>query len=91
MLTKHKGNIAANKLDQLLRKLYGEYVLVNHMIDSTEIDNTGNALLSLYEKPYSTNTSTHRRAIEASNKVNSEIFSAFKEIWNHVEKGEQNV
>ena len=91
LLTKHKGNIAANKLDQLLRKLYGEYVLVNHMIDSTEIDNTGNALLSLYEKPYSTNTSTHRRAIEASNKVNSEIFSAFKEIWNHVEKGEQNV
>lgn len=91
LLTKHKGNIAANKLDQLLRKLYGEYVLVNHMIDSTEIDNTGNALLSLYEKPYSTNTSTHRRAIEASNKVNSEIFSAFKEIWNHIEKGEQNV
>ena len=91
LLTKHKGNIAANKLDQLLRKLYGEYVLVNHMIDSTEIDNTGNALLSLYEKPYSTNTSTHRRAKEASNKVNSEIFSAFKEIWDHVEKGEQNV
>jgi chromosome partitioning protein len=81
LLTKHKGNIAANKLDQLMRKLYGEFVLVNHMIDSTEIDNTGNALLSLYEKPYATNSTTHRRAIEASDKVNLEILEAFKEIW----------
>merc|ERR1712224_379980 len=32
LLTQHKGNIAANKLDQLMRKLYGEFVLVNHMI-----------------------------------------------------------
>lgn len=81
LLTKHKGNIAANKLDQLMRKLYGEFVLVNHMIDSAEIDNTGNALLSLYEKPYATNSATYRRAIEASNRVNLEILDAFKEMW----------
>jgi chromosome partitioning protein len=81
LLTKHKGNTAANKLDQLMRKLYGEYILVNHMVDSAEIDNTANALLSLYEKPYATNSSTYRRALEACNKVNLEIFEAFKEIW----------
>jgi chromosome partitioning protein len=81
LLTKHKGNNAANKLDQLMRKLYGEFILVNHMIDSAEIDNTSNALLSLYEKPYAVNSSTYRRAIEACNKVNSEILEAFKEIW----------
>lgn len=81
LLTKHKGNAAANKLDQLMRKLYGEYILVNHMVDSAEIDNTANALLSLYEKPYATNSSTYRRALEACNKVNLEIFEAFKEIW----------
>jgi chromosome partitioning protein len=81
LLTKHKGNAAANKLDQLMRKLYGEYILVNHMVDSAEIDNTANALLSLYEKPYATNSSTYRRALEACNKVNSEIYEAFKEIW----------
>ena len=81
LLTKHKGNAAANKLDQLMRKLYAEYILVNHMVDSAEIDNTANALLSLYEKPYATNSSTYRRALEACNKVNLEIFDAFKEIW----------
>ncbi|ETO07795.1 plasmid partition protein A, partial [Reticulomyxa filosa] len=81
LLTKHKGNNAANKLDQLMRKLYGEFILVNHMIDSAEIDNTSNALLSLYEKQYATNSTTYRRAIEACNKVNLEIFEAFKEIW----------
>ena len=81
LLTKHKGNNAANKLDQLMRKLYGEFILVNHMIDSAEIDNTSNALLSLYEKPYAVNSSTYRRAIEACNKVNFEILEAFKEIW----------
>lgn len=81
LLTKHKCNNAANKLDQLMRKLYGEFILVNHMIDSAEIDNTANALLSLYEKPYAINGATHRRAVEACNKVNLEIFEAFKEIW----------
>lgn len=81
LLTKHKGNAAANKLDQLMRKLYGEYILVNHMVDSAEIDNTANALLSLYEKPYATNGSTYRRALDACDKVNSEILEAFKEIW----------
>lgn len=81
LLTKHKGNAAANKLDQLMRKLYGEYILVNHMVDSAEIDNTANALLSLYEKPYATNSATYRRAVDACDKVNLEIFEAFKEIW----------
>lgn len=81
LLTKHKGNAAANKLDQLMRKLYGEFILVNHMVDSAEIDNTANALISLYEKPYATNGSTYRRALDACNRVNSEIFEAFKEIW----------
>lgn len=81
LLTKHKTNAAANKLDQLMRRLYGEYILVNHMVDSAEIDNTATAFLSLYEKPYSTNSATYRRALEACNKVNSEIFDAFREIW----------
>lgn len=81
LLTKHKGNVAANKLDQLMRNLYGEYILVNHMVDSAEIDNTANALLSLYEKPYATNSGTYKRALEACNRVNLEIFTAFQEIW----------
>jgi chromosome partitioning protein len=81
LLTKHKGNMGANRVDQLIRKLNGEYVLVNHMVDSAEIDNTANALLSLYEKPYATNSSTYKRAVDTCNKVNAEIFSAFKEIW----------
>ena len=87
LLTKHKGNTAANKLDQLMRKLYGEYILVSNMVDSAEIDNTANALLSLYEKPYATNGSTYRRALDACNKVNLEIFEAFKEIWGAQNQG----
>jgi chromosome partitioning protein len=81
LLTKHKTNTAANKLDQLMRRRFGEYILVNHMVDSSEIDNTSNALLSLYEKPYATSNATYRRALEACDKVNIEIFNAFKEIW----------
>ena len=90
LLTKHKCNNAANKLDQLMRKLYGEFILVNHMIDSAEIDNTANALLSLYEKPYAINGTTYRRAVEACNKVNLEILEAFKEIWGVKSKEEGN-
>ena len=81
LLTKHKGNNSSNSVDQLIRKLYSDYVLFNHMVDSAEIDNTANALLSLYEKSYATNSSTYKRAIEVSNKVNNEILDAFKQIW----------
>lgn len=91
LLTKHKGNSAANKLDQLMRKLYGEYILVSHMVDSAEIDNTANALLSLYEKAVSVNGATYRRALEACDKVNLEIFEAFKEIWKLQSKPDQGV
>lgn len=76
-----KRSSAANKLDQTMRKLFGEYMLVNHMVDSSEIDNTANAFLSIYEKPFSKNNTTYRRALEACNKVNAEIFEAFCEIW----------
>ena len=81
LFTKHKNNLASNKLDQVMRQKYGEYILVNHMVDSAEIDNSTNLLLSLYEKKYQTNSGTYKRALEASNKVNAEIFESFKEIW----------
>ncbi|MDA7742491.1 AAA family ATPase [Francisellaceae bacterium] len=90
LLTKHKGNMAANKMDQLIRSLYGAYTLVNHMVDSAEVDNTANALISLYEKSYATNGATYKRAIETCNNVNNEIFDAFKVIWDantSLEKG----
>ena len=81
LFTKHKNNLASNKLDQVMRQKYGEYILVNHMVDSAEIDNSTNLLLSLYEKKYQTNSGTYKRALEASNRVNAEIFESFKEIW----------
>lgn len=81
LLTKHKGNNSSNSVDRLIRKLYSEYVLFNHMVDSAEIDKTASALISLYEKSYATNSSTYKRALEMSDKVNDEILSAFKVIW----------
>ena len=79
--TKHKNNVASNKLDQVIRQKYGEYILVNHMVDSAEIDNSTNLLLSLYEKTHQINSGTYKRALEASNRVNEEIFDSLKEIW----------
>ena len=93
LLTKHKQNGSANKMDQLMRAKYGKYILVNHMVDSAEIDNTASAIMSLYEKPYATGNTTYRRAVEACDKVNNEIFGAFREIWASkspsTEKGEE--
>lgn len=80
LLSKHKRTNAANLLDTIMREQFGSYILVNHMVDTSEIDNTTSALCSIYEKPYG-NTKTLRRALEAANAVNNEIISSFKEIW----------
>ena len=81
LLTKHKGDSNANRVDQLIRKLSGEYTLVNHMVDFAEIDNNVSTLASIYEKPYVTNSLIYKRALATCNKASNEIFSAFKEIW----------
>lgn len=82
LLTKHSGSSAANLLDNTMRTKFGKLMLVNPMVATVEIETTTNALGTLYEKPSSgTNTNAFKRAIEASNKVNDEIISAFKEIW----------
>jgi chromosome partitioning protein len=93
LLTKHTGSSAANLLDNMMRTKFGKLMLVNPMVATVEIETTNNALSTLYEKPsIGTNTNAFKRAIEASNKVNDEIISAFKEIWSCQERhNSQNV
>lgn len=81
LISKHRGTNAANLLDTVMREKFGGYMLVNHMVETAEIDNTANALSSIYEKPSVGNTKTYRRALDAANLVNEEIIAAFKEIW----------
>lgn len=82
LLTKHTGSNAALQLDTIMRKKFGELMLVNHMVETVEIENTNNSLSSLYEKPaIGTNSKAYRRALEYADKVNEEIIAAFKEIW----------
>jgi chromosome partitioning protein len=65
-----------------MREKFGSLMLVNHMVETVEIENTNNALSSLYEKPPTgTHSKAFRRAYEAANQVNNEIISAFKDIW----------
>lgn len=82
LLTKHSGSKAANELDAIMRHQFGNLMLVNHMVDSVEIDNTNNSLSTIYEQTaIGANSKAYKRATEAADKVNNEIISAFKEIW----------
>jgi chromosome partitioning protein len=81
LISKHRGNKAANLLEDKIRAKFGSYMLSSCMSETAEIDNTASSLCSLYEKPAVGNTRTYKRAVDAANKVNGEIINAFKEIW----------
>jgi len=47
LISKHRGTNAANLLDTVMREKFGGYMLVNHMVETAEIDNTATRLALL--------------------------------------------
>ncbi|NQY42748.1 MAG: AAA family ATPase [Legionellales bacterium] len=95
MLSKHSGTQESNYVESMLRKIYGNYVLNNHMCDTVEIAKATNDLGSVYEvsRPRGSREA-YRRAITHLDGVNNEIIELFKKVWDlqtntNIKNGEQ--
>lgn len=71
-----------NQMVALLRGMFDEFVMVNHMLKSTAISDAGltNQTLFEVERGQFTRT-TYDRALESMNNVNAEIEELIKQVW----------
>jgi len=82
LITKHSGTQTARKVESDIRELYGEYVLSNAIVQTTEVEKACEQLTSVYDlnKPLSSRES-YKRAIDNFNLVYGEIFEDYCRVW----------
>lgn len=83
LISKHpKTATAVNVQEARLRQLYGEYVLVNCMYQTTEVEKASALMSSVYDQMKPLNKrETYQRALDTLNAVHDEIFTDLKAIW----------
>ncbi len=82
LLTKHNGSQEAINVENMMRTIYGGYVLGSSMCETVEISKAASDIQSVYEitKPRGSREA-YRRAILHLDKVNNEIVDLFKQVW----------
>lgn len=80
LLTKHSGSMEAQGVETLMRERFGRYMLINHIVNSVEIEKASGRFGSVYELPKNSSPA-YKRAIESLDSVFNEIIDACKLIW----------
>jgi len=82
LITKHPGTQTARKVEADIRALYGDFVLSNHIVQTTEVEKACEQMTSIYDldKPLS-NRETYNRALNNFNSVFEEIFEDYVRVW----------
>jgi len=82
LITRHSGTNEANRLEALLRQVYGEYVLTHHMVQTVEIEKATNDLGTVYEiDTHRGSKEAYRRALMHLDNYNGEIIGLYKALW----------
>lgn len=87
LITKHESRTSSDGIVQILRQLYGKYVMLNVM-QSTEVIKKASAdMCTIYEiEKYSGSKKTLDRAQQAVDNVNDEIEALIKDSWKSTTK-----
>jgi len=82
LLTKHSNSQEAMNVENMMRTIYGGYILANSMCETVEIAKAASDIRSIYEvtKPRGSREA-YRRAILHLDNVNNEIIDSFKQVW----------
>lgn len=80
LLTKHSGSNEARGVETLMRERFGRYMLINHIVNSVEIEKAAGQFGSVYEMQRISSES-YKRAIKSFDNVFAEIVDGFKLIW----------
>ncbi len=90
LISKHPNSKAARLQEQLIREMYGDYVLKNAMYMTTEVEKATALLSSIYDQERAMDRrETYERAISLTNAVNQEILDDFKTIWEAQAHGQE--
>lgn len=82
LLTRHGGTRTELAQEQKIRALYKDYVLVNSIHQSAEIEGAAERMSTIYdlERPLRTKE-TYSRAIDIMNNANSELLQIITDSW----------
>ena len=82
LITKHDGSKANNAISDILRRVYGSYVMRHEMLNTQVIKKARSEMQSVYEvSEYSGAKSTLNRAIQIVDSINLEIEDLAMESW----------
>ncbi len=70
----------AQGVETLMRERFGRYMLINHVVNSVEIEKASGRFGSVYELPKNSSPA-YRRAVQSLDAVFNEIIDACKTIW----------
>lgn len=92
LLTKHAHSNEASNVENMMRTIYGGYILNNCMCDTVEISKATNDISTVYEvsRPRGSREA-YRRAITHLDNVNQEIIDLFKQIWDAQTKKQKDL
>jgi chromosome partitioning protein len=83
LITKYNGRNTAEHLTKFLKAFLGQFVMSNHMIESEAITKGAANMQTLYEiDAFDGDKRTYERAIQQADRVNEEIESLIKTMWN---------
>lgn len=83
LITKYNGRNTAENLTKFLRAYLGQFVMSNHMIESEAITKGAANMQTLYEIDTSDGDKrTFERAIQQADRVNEEMESLVRTMWN---------
>jgi chromosome partitioning protein len=82
LLTRYKENKDAKEVEQMMKKMFGNYMLTNYIVDTVEISKAANCYGTVYDTDFPRGSrDSYQRALISFNSVNNEIIGYFKEVW----------
>ena len=82
MITKHDGRQSSNALLNIIRQLYGNYVMLNIMYSSEVIKKASANMQTIYEiDKYDGSKKTLERAMQYANQLHEELENEIQRSW----------
>ncbi len=84
LLSRHTNSNEALQMESIMRKQFGDYILVNHMCETIEVSKAANEIGTIYDISHPRGSrEAYQRALRYLDDVNMEIINNFKHIWNN--------
>lgn len=82
LITKHPNSDASKRVEANIRKIFGEYVMTNVIVETAEVEKACEQFTCVYDLNKAlSDRDTRNRALSSMNAVYEEMFSDYLRIW----------